>query len=79
MIELHNKFLKLFEEKFLSAEVFSFVETELTFMFVTNVRVVSVDSAGESFKPTKQEVEPKADKNKTNFAFRFFRSGFGIL
>jgi len=38
--------MKLYEEKSLTAEIFSFVETILTFMFVTNVRVVSVESAG---------------------------------
>lgn len=43
--ELHKKFMKLYEENYLTAEVFSFVETILTFMFITNVRVVSVDSA----------------------------------
>ncbi|KAK6639416.1 hypothetical protein RUM43_007689 [Polyplax serrata] len=45
VLDLHRKFIKLFEDKFLTAEVFSFVETVLTFMFVTNVRVVTVDSA----------------------------------
>ncbi|KAL0269580.1 UNVERIFIED_CONTAM: hypothetical protein PYX00_007266 [Menopon gallinae] len=46
---LHNQFMKLYEKKILSAEVYSFVETVLTFMFVTNVRVVSVDSADIGF------------------------------
>lgn len=46
VLHLHNQFLKLYEKNLLSAEVYSFVETVLTFMFITNVRVVSVDSAG---------------------------------
>lgn len=47
VLALHKEFMKLYEENVLTADIFSFVETILTFMFVTNVRVVSVDSAGK--------------------------------
>jgi hypothetical protein len=47
VLELHEKFLSLIDEKQLQVEIFSFIETVQTFMTFLYIQIVSIESAGE--------------------------------
>jgi hypothetical protein len=47
VLELHDKFLSLIDEKQLQAEIDSFIETVQTLMTFLYIQIVSIESAGE--------------------------------
>jgi hypothetical protein len=47
VLELHEKFLELIDNKRLEVEIFSFIETVQTFMTFLYIQIVSIESAGE--------------------------------
>lgn len=46
VLNLHDRFLKLFEDKSFNPEILSFIETSFTLMSVFYLKIVTFDSAG---------------------------------